>query len=305
METVFGWVLLGNAQTFDKQITSPSISCHLTSLSTPSLDQSIRKFWEIESLPSKQFVSQEEEKCEAFYRRTVTRDESGRFQVSLPFRHSRPDLGDTYAKAHKCFLSLESKLLKNPDLYVQYADVMNNYIKNDYMSLVPQPRTDSRAVNYLPHHCVVRPDKASTKVRVVFNASAQGSKGISLNSTLVLLEDIFVDDICAGADSIESALALQKDLIALLKSGCFELKKWASNDARLLTNLSQDECQIPMSLDKENSIALKVLGLQWDPKSDTLFFSYSVSDKPCTKRNILSNIASIFDPLGLITPSHF
>nr|CAI5862640.1 unnamed protein product [Callosobruchus analis] len=401
METVFGWVLLGNAQTFDKQITSPSISCHLTSLSTPSLDQSIRKFWEIESLPSKQFVSQEEEKCEAFYRRTVTRDESGRFQVSLPFRHSRPDLGDTYAKAHKCFLSLESKLLKNPDLYVQYADVMNNYIKNDYMSLVPQPRTDSRAVNYLPHHCVVRPEKASTKVRIVFNASAQGSKGISLNSTLlsgpklqanintillkfrfhfivllsdisqmflqirvspedrdyqrllwrfshadaiqeyrfntvtfgvtsspylairtikelaklekqkypeasrVLLEDIFVDDICAGADSIESALALQKDLIALLKSGCFELKKWASNDARLLTNLSQDECQIPMSLDKENSIALKVLGLQWDPKSDTLFFSYSVSDKPCTKRNILSNIASIFDPLGLITPISF
>nr|CAI5830483.1 unnamed protein product [Callosobruchus analis] len=171
----------------------------------------------------------------------------------------RPDLGDTYAKAHKCFLSLESKLLKNPALDEQYADVMNSYIKNDYMSLVPQPQTDSRAINYLPHHCVVRPSS-----RLVLK---------------VLLEDIFVDDICSGADSIESALALQKDLIALLKSGCFELKKWASNDARLLTNLSQDECQIPKSLDKENSIALKVLGLQWDPKSDTMFFSYNISDK--------------------------
>nr|CAI5841708.1 unnamed protein product [Callosobruchus analis] len=164
METLFGWVLLGNAQTFDKQITSQPVSCHLTSLSTPSLDHIIRKFWEIESLPSKQFLSPEEEKCETFYQRTVTRYESGRFQVSLPFRHSRPDLGDTYAKAHKCSLSLESKLLKNPALYEQYADVKNSYIKNDYMN-----------------------------------------------------------DICSGADSIESALALQKDLIALLKSGCFEL----------------------------------------------------------------------------------
>ncbi|VEN53984.1 unnamed protein product [Callosobruchus maculatus] len=124
-----------------------------------------------------------------------------------------------------------------------------------------------------------------------------GKKFLLIVLTLVD-SDTGVDDICAGANSIESALALQKDLIALLRSGCFELKKGASNDARLLTTLSQEECQIPMSLDKENSIALKVLGLQRDPKSDIMFFSYSISNKPCTKRNILSNIASIFDPLG-------
>ena len=38
-------------------------------------------------------------------------------------------------------------------------------------------------VYYIPHHCVVRQDKDTTKVRVVCDASAE-SKGISLNNCL-------------------------------------------------------------------------------------------------------------------------
>ena len=379
LDTLFGWVLLGSAETSNK-LPNNSFSCHLTSLDNLSLDQTMSKFWEIESLPTKKFLSPDEVKCESFYQKTVKREDSGRFQVSLPFRHSsRPVLGDTYNHAYKCFLSLESRLLKNPELYLQYSEFMNNYLKNNHMSLIPKSEPQTPFINYLPHHCVVRPDKSSTKVRVVFNASAKGSKGISLNSTLlpgpklqtdintiilkfrfheivilsditqmflqirlapvdrdyqrllwrfnsndpiqeyrlntvtfgvtsspylsirtiqelakiqqnkypeasrVLLEDIFVDDICAGANSLQSALALQRDLIALLKSGCFELKKWASNHPKLLSSLLPDECQIPFSFDRENPISIKVLGLQWDPKCDSMFFSCQQSEGQCTK----------------------
>ena len=38
-------------------------------------------------------------------------------------------------------------------------------------------------VHYLPHHAVVRKDKATTKLRVVYNASAR-SNGPSLNDCL-------------------------------------------------------------------------------------------------------------------------
>ncbi|GFS56858.1 hypothetical protein TNCV_2660871 [Trichonephila clavipes] len=37
---------------------------------------------------------------------------------------------------------------------------------------------------YIPHQVVLGPDKSTTKLRVVFNASAKTSNGISLNTLL-------------------------------------------------------------------------------------------------------------------------
>ncbi|XP_035227620.1 uncharacterized protein LOC118199865 [Stegodyphus dumicola] len=38
---------------------------------------------------------------------------------------------------------------------------------------------------YLPHHGVYRPDKSSTRLRVVFNASTATTSGLSLNDILL------------------------------------------------------------------------------------------------------------------------
>ncbi|GFX04505.1 DUF1758 domain-containing protein [Trichonephila clavipes] len=47
---------------------------------------------------------------------------------------------------------------------------------------------------YLPHHGVFRPDKTTTKLRVVFNGSASTTSGLGLNDLLLkgeVKEDIF------------------------------------------------------------------------------------------------------------------
>ena len=50
--------------------------------------------------------------------------------------------------------------------------------------MVPEDTNTSRGrVHYLPHHAVIRQDKQTTKVRIVYNASAQ-SNGTSLNNCL-------------------------------------------------------------------------------------------------------------------------
>lgn len=54
----------------------------------------------------------------------------------------------------------------------------------------------------------------------------------------VLTQDFYVDEVITGADTIEEASHLQKDLILLLKKGGFELRKWAANHVLLL-------CQLP------------------------------------------------------------
>ncbi|XP_063387436.1 uncharacterized protein LOC134673395 isoform X2 [Cydia fagiglandana] len=53
------------------------------------------------------------------------------------------------------------------------------------------------------------------------------------------------------------------------------------------------------------SLSLKILGLSWLPKEDTFTFKTSLNDCRCMKRSILSDIARIFDPLGLLSPVVF
>ena len=44
------------------------------------------------------------------------------------------------------------------------------------------------------------------------------------------------------------------------------------------------------------------LGLIWEVAADTFTFQASVSDKPFTRRGVLSTINSLFDPLGFVAP---
>lgn len=121
----------------------------------------------------------------------------------------------------------------------------------------------------------------------------------------VALSDFYVDDVISGADTIELALTKQSELIRLLKTGCFDLRKWSSNQIELLEHLPSDhvELNLPLNLNRDNGI--KTLGIQWDPVTDQ--FGYRINletiQSGFTKRSILSDIAKIFDPMGWITPT--
>jgi len=121
------------------------------------------------------------------------------------------------------------------------------------------------------------------------------------------MHDTFVDDILTGANTPESALERQEQLISLCFRGHFQLRKWASNSFVVLQSIP--ECDRPMStdvlFDDELEAGLKILGMRWNPKQD--HFSYSVQrpSTKTTKRSILSDLARIFDPLGLLAPTNF
>lgn len=121
----------------------------------------------------------------------------------------------------------------------------------------------------------------------------------------ILQRDFYVDDALSGSNNLDDALQLQEELIALLNGGSFPLKKWCSNHPALLEAVPPDdrEMQLPLEFNKEESI--KTLGLSWHPTSDKFLVANSLSCKTknkITKRVVLSLVASIFDPLGLVSP---
>lgn len=59
-----------------------------------------------------------------------------------------------------------------------------------------------------------------------------------------------------------------------------------------------------MTVNMDKSSNIKALGIQWNVFNDYLQYSVppQTKEKPTTKRIMLSNIAQILDPLGLINP---
>lgn len=124
------------------------------------------------------------------------------------------------------------------------------------------------------------------------------------DASFILQNEIFMDDILCGAENIDKAIMLRNHLIQILNKGCFKLSKWISNDIRVLPNFNQAMQPKMLNLEKSKDSNTKVLGLWWDPSDDSLSFRIETPIIPqlLTKRVILSSIAKLFDPIGIISP---
>ncbi|GFX75852.1 integrase catalytic domain-containing protein [Trichonephila clavipes] len=116
-----------------------------------------------------------------------------------------------------------------------------------------------------------------------------------------LLYDTYMDDIVSGAPDLETAQQLQSQLKDALQSCGMNLHKWSSNSPELLnSSLSSD---VEHSFSTDIDLSVKTLGISWKPFEDYFVFKVSVSAKHIyTKREVLSVIAKLYDPLGFLGP---
>ncbi|XP_028157810.1 uncharacterized protein LOC114350993 isoform X2 [Ostrinia furnacalis] len=394
--SIFGWLLLG--KTFLN--TSTALLTHTLSFGIDhELNSLVKRFWELDNVPKATSLTPEEQLCENKFVTEHERDTSGRYIVKYPFKDdSDPMFQGSREVALRRFHAIEKRLSRDNELYTQYREFMSDYIESNHMSLVPLDQM-GRGKYYIPHHCVLRPDSTTTRLRVVFDASAKDLNARSFNDTqligpklqpdifkillnfrqhqIVVMADVrqmyrqilvspdhreyqrilwrpspsdvlreyrlntvtygvasspylacrtlrqladdegdayplakqiikshvYVDDVVCGFDSFDVAQEAKTQLIKLFNLGRFELRKWVSNEPQLLSDLPIElHLQGSVSLDQAEPSPLKVLGLKWDPSSDSFLFSVKPEIKPCTKRSILSELARIFDPLGFLSP---
>lgn len=181
-ETHLGWVASG-------EVTAKSdavIDCqHVHSVSLASLDKSIRQFWEVEEVEVKGARSEQEEQCEDSFRKHHRRDKTGRYIVKLPLKDNFTQLSSNRSLALRRFHFLEKRLNKDADLRLQYSNFIREYESLGHCREVFEIDDHPDMLKYyMPHHAVLRPHSTSTKLRVVFDASAKDSSGLSLNDVL-------------------------------------------------------------------------------------------------------------------------
>ena len=118
------------------------------------------------------------------------------------------------------------------------------------------------------------------------------------DTAIQVKDDIYVDNLITGADNEKDALELYQNCKKIFGEASMNLRDWLSNSQELNCNFRED--------DKMEEKITKVLGLIWNVKLDTLSIptkTFIDMQMATTKRAVLTAIASIFDPLGLLTPA--
>ncbi|XP_055590011.1 uncharacterized protein LOC129742175 [Uranotaenia lowii] len=106
----------------------------------------------------------------------------------------------------------------------------------------------------------------------------------------IVLNDFYMDDVVTGHEDKVKLLRLKQELEVILTSAGFELHKWKSNEKSIVSNSGEDEVS-------------KILGILWNTGSDSISFGTQIDQQAgTTKRNILSEVQKIFDPLGIVSP---
>lgn len=148
-KTRLGWVL-GGPLAFPVENKIETF-CNLSVNDNLDVQNQLAKFWELEECPNIKVLSREEKFCESNYTSTTTRDEDGRFFVSIPLKDSITKLGDSKEIAIRRFHALERKLQGNLNLRQQYIAFMKEYEGLGHMTKILEP--DNNPISYyLPHH---------------------------------------------------------------------------------------------------------------------------------------------------------
>ena len=182
VSTVFGWVITGTAPG-PAQTQMPVY--HLQpAISNEDLHKLAYDFWlgeeaEEKAPPQSEIDIQVEEHYTKHVKHNPPKD---MYEVKLPQIAGGPVLGESRPQAVQRFHSTERTCVaKGQDS--QFNEQIRGYLEAGHAEKVPKEEL-AWTNYYLPMHTVTKSSSTSTKMRIVFDASAVTSNGVSLNQML-------------------------------------------------------------------------------------------------------------------------
>jgi len=193
LNSKLGWILSGRVE----QTISPNYSLQedITFSTLSICNKEIEDLWSLENIGIKESPdTDEDEQALANFNNTITCIKK-RYYVTWLWKTVSPSLPSNYGLSLGRLESLLKRLKPDPDLLLKYNDIFEDQLKRGIIEKVSQNSSLNTLVHYIPHHPVIKQQSATTKVRIVFDASAKTQKSnLSLNECLfrgpVLLQDL-------------------------------------------------------------------------------------------------------------------
>jgi len=112
--------------------------------------------------------------------------------------------------------------------------------------------------------------------------------------------NFYMDDLLKSVRDEATATKLQQESTALLARGGFGLTKWSSSSREVLSQIPNQEMASPsINLDLDDLPIERSLGLLWNTETDSFRFAVTSRQSVLSKRGVLSQVSSVFEPFLL------
>eukprot|EP00117_Sycon_ciliatum_P035424 scpid12780/ scgid2970/ len=118
-----------------------------------------------------------------------------------------------------------------------------------------------------------------------------------------MLSSTYMDDSMDSAADDDEGIMMYEQLMECWAGAGMHARKWLSNSKAVMARVPKEDRASQIDLDCPQLPSVKTLGLLWSATSDLFTFKPTAPDaKKVTKRTFLSAMASVFDPLGFVSP---
>ena len=106
-----------------------------------------------------------------------------------------PDLPENCNLAMGRLKSCVSRMATKPDLMKQYNSIIQDQLEKGVIERVDNTHTNE-ITHYLPHHAVINPLKQTTKIRIVYDASAKTRGANNSPNECLYRGPVLMNDLC-------------------------------------------------------------------------------------------------------------
>ena len=133
---------------------------------------------------------------------------------------------------------------------------------------------------------------------------ASDNADFSQSAAKFIQENFYVDDGLLSVESSEEAIKVINDAREICSRGNLRLHKVLSNKKDVINALPESEVAASANakLKIGDTSVEQALGIQWCLNNDTFQFDITLKESSLTRRGVLSMVASIYDPLGFLSP---
>jgi hypothetical protein len=119
-----------------------------------------------------------------------------------------------------------------------------------------------------------------------------------------ILKSTYMDDSMDSVEDEEHGQQLYRELSTLWEGAGMHPRKWLSNSPIVLADIPEIDRASEINLEEGHLPSVKTLGVLWHASSDVFAFHMTppVTSIKLSKRSLLRIIATIFDPLGMVSP---
>ena len=118
------------------------------------------------------------------------------------------------------------------------------------------------------------------------------------------LKSTYMDDSMDSVTDDQQGIELHKQLLQLWKRAGMQAQKWLSNSPVVLSEIPPENRASEIALKEGSLHPIKTLGILWQAAKDAFTFKVQPPDNYYSfmKRNFLSKVSTLFDPLGFLAP---